>query len=329
MSSKSHDQLLGFVLGALEPEQQELLANELENDPELRDALRKLEACTDRLGLTEKAAHFDPPANLAARTCQLVAAERKPPPVLRPAKHEAGYGARRYTWADMVVAACAVLVAAAVLIPSLLHSRGQTLTLVCQNNLRKVGAAYHQFSALQPDGSFPAPEASGNRAVAGVYAPILLDNQLVESPLVFLCPSAQSICPTPDYRPPTLAQLDGARGPVLVVMQRSMGGDYGAHMGYTQDGQLQRPCNSRRSAFVIIADAPSESQQGRRSANHNGRGQNVLCEDGHVRFVIDIPELPDDPFYNRAGLVAAGLDCDDSCVGRSHDRPLPVLISNE
>jgi len=275
------------------------------------------------------AAPFDPPANLAARTCQLVAAERKP--VLRPAKHEAGFGSRRYSWADMVVAACALLVAVAVLVPSLLHSQTEAQKLACQNNLRQVGRAYLQYSSLQPDGSFPAPEATGNRAVAGVFVPILLDNQLVNSPAVFLCPSAQRIRPTPGYQPPTLAELDTAQGAKLVAMQQMMGGDYGAHMGYTVDGQLQRPCNSRRAGFVIIADTPSDSQQGRRSTNHGGRGLNVVCEDGHVRFVVDIDlrELADDPFFNRAGKVAAGIDCNDSCVGRSHDRPLPVLISND
>ena len=329
MSSKSRDQLLGYVLGALEPEQHELLAHELENDPELREAIRKLEACVQQLGLNEQAAHLDPPGDLAARTCQVVAAVRKPRPVLRPARHEPGWGSRRYSWADMVVAACALLVAVAVLVPSLLYSRVQAQNLACQNNLRELGKAYLQYSSLQPDGSFPAPEATGNRAVAGVYAPMLIEHKLVESPAVFLCPSAQRIRPMPDFRPPTLAELDAAKGEILAAMQQMMGGDYGAHMGYTLDGKLQRPCNSRRAGFVIIADAPSDSQQGRRSANHGGRGLNVVCEDGQVRFLVDIDDLADDPFFNRAGLVAAGIDCDDSCVGRSHDRPLPVLLPSE
>jgi hypothetical protein len=328
MSSKSRDELLGFVLGALEPEQHELLAQELENDPELRDAIRKLEACAHRLGLNAKAEHFEPPVNLAERACQVVAAVRKPRPALRP-RHEPGSPPRRYTWSDMVVAACALVVAVAVLIPSLLQSRVQADRLGCENNLRQLGRGYLQYSALQPDGSFPAPEASGNRAVAGVFAPILMENQIVQSPAIFLCPSAQRMRPTPDFRPPTLAELDAAQGEMLAAIQQVMGGDYGAHMGYTVDGQLQRPCNSRRAGFVILADAPSETQQGRRSANHGPRGLNVVCEDGHVRFLVDIDlrELADDPFFNREGRVAAGIGCDDSCVGRSHDRPLPVLPS--
>jgi hypothetical protein len=328
MSSPTRDELLGYLLGALEPEQHERVADELEQDPELRAAIRKLEACVGRLGLAERASHFDPPANLAARTCQLVAAKRRPALVMRPAKDYAT-GAKRYTWADMTIAACALIVAGAMLFPAVLHSRTQAQIASCQNNLRYAGYGFHDFSDRQPDGSFPAPEAAGNRAVAGVYAAHLNDNGMVPSPSVFLCPAAQTFRRTTGYRPPTLVELDRATGVVLAALHRMMGGDYGANLGYTQDGQLQRPCNSRRSNYPILADTPSDSQQGRRSANHGGRGQNVLYEDGHVQFLIIIPsrELPDDPYHNRDGFVAAGVDCHDSCLGCSHDRPMPGLAN--
>lgn len=326
MSSSSRDQLLGFVLGALEPHEHEQVEGALARDPALREEVRKLEACVGRLGLADKADHVEPPADLVARTCQLVAAQQRPALVLRPAK-EAAAASRRYTWADLAVAACALITAGAMLFPALAYSRGQAQIAGCQNNLRNVGFALQDFSQRQPDGSFPTPELTGNRSAAGVYAVHLMENGFVSSPSMFLCPGAQSLRPTPGYHPPTLAELDRAIGAALIALQRSMGGDFGANLGYTQDGQLRRACNSRRANFAIVGDAPSDSQQGRRSSNHAGRGQNVLYEDGHVRLVIIIPspEVLDDPLHNRDGYVAAGLDCEDSCLGRSHDRPMPLV----
>jgi hypothetical protein len=323
MSSSHRDQLLGYLLGALEPEQHEQVADELERDPALRAEIRKLEACVGRLGLSDKTEHWEPPADLVARTCQLVAAERRPALVLRPAKD---YGnSRRSKWSDLVVAACALAVTGAVLFPALSHSRSQAQIASCQHNLGQLGVAFQEHSSRQPDGSFPGPEMVGNRAVAGVYAPALWDQGFVTKPRVFQCAGAQSRRPSSGFRPPTLDELDRAIGDALRALHRSMGGDYGATLGYTEDGQLRRPCNARRANYALLADAPCDSQQGRRSSNHGGRGQNVLYEDGHVKFITNLPtELPDDPFHNRDGFVAAGLDSNDSSLGCSQDRPMPL-----
>jgi hypothetical protein len=255
-----------------------------------------------------------------------VAAESRPALVLRPARD---YGnTRRYTWADLTVAVCALLVAGAVLLPALSYSKSQAQIASCQNNERQLGLAFHEHSSLQPDGSFPGPEMVGNRAVAGVYAPALWDQGFVTRPAVFQCAGAQSRRPSFGFRPPTLDQLDRAIGDALRAMHRAMGGDYGATLGYTENGQLRRPCNARRSHYALLVDAPCDSQQGRRSSNHGGRGQNVLFEDGRVQFMPNIPsaELPDDPFHNREGFVAAGCDSNDSSLGCSQDRPMPLLL---
>lgn len=326
MSSSSRDQLLGYLLGALEPEEHEQIADALARDPALREEMRRLESCVGRLGLADKTEYLEPPPDLVARTCQLVASQRRPVLVLRPTR-EAAAASRRYTWADLTVAACALITAGAMLFPALAYSRGQAQIAGCQNNLRHVGFALQDFTERQPDNAFPTPELTGNRSAAGVYTVHLNEGGFVRSPKVFLCPGAQNVRPTPGYHPPTFAELDRAIGAALVALQRSMGGDFGANLGYTEGGELRRPCNLRRTSFAIVGDAPSDSQQGRRSSNHAGRGQNVLYEDGHVRLVIIIPspEDLDDPLHNRDGYVAAGLDCNDSCLGRSHDRPMIVV----
>jgi hypothetical protein len=62
------------------------------------------------------------------------------------------------------------------------------------------------------------------------------------------------------------------------------------------------------------------------SANHHPRGQNVLYEDGHVQFLCLalVDGAIDDPFHNREGWIAAGVDQEDTVLGVSWDPPLPV-----
>ena len=113
-------------------------------------------------------------------------------------------------------------------------------------------------------------------------------------------------------------------------MQHTIGGDYGYNLGYVDDGQLQRPRNAGREQYVLVGDAPSNTQLRRVSSNHRGRGQNVLYEDGHVQFIRQIPSphLTDDPYHNREGWVSAGLDREDAVLGASGDHPLPITLIN-
>lgn len=330
MSSPSREHLLGYLLGALERADQEQVESELDQNPALRAELDRLNSHLGQLGMDQAPRHFEPPFGLAVRTCQFVAA-RGQPVVMQAEAVAAQYGMdgqRRLSWSDFVVAAAVLVAAASLFFPALSSSRFHAQVAACQNHLRYVGFGLQQFSERQPDGSFPGPESEGNRAVAGVVAPILVGHGLVPGPRVFLCPSSQVVRRSTGFHMPTPEELDTASGAALLALQRTMGGDYGYNMGYTQEGKLVQPCNSRRSQYVLVADAPSNLQPKRVSSNHRGRGQNVLYEDGHVRFVVLLPSphLPDDPYHNREGWVAAGLDCDDAVLGASADRPIPVPL---
>ena len=324
MSSPSRENLLGYLLGALERSEHEQVELELAQNPAFRDELVRLESSIGRVGLLERPPHISPRPGLAERTCSAIALQTRPAVSLR--RHESHYEPRRYTWADMAVTAAVVLMAAALFFPAVSHSRFQADIAMCQNRLRQLGMAMHEYSSRQPDRSFPRIEAEGKRGVAGAYAPTLVSNRLVNDPQTFVCPSRPGE-PVPVL--PTMEALDLAEGAELVALQRTIGGHYGYNMGYkTADGVLVPPRDARRSQYVLLADAPSDRQPGRRTANHDGRGQNVLYEDGRVRFIINIPcaELPDDPFHNREGRVAAGLDRDDAVLGASADRPIPATI---
>jgi len=330
----TREHLLGYLLGALERTDREQVERELEHDANLRDELRRLQDCVGRIGLADEPDQYSPPAGLAARACRYVALESET--LVRPAKPAfssapADYlESRSFTWVDLLTAAAVLVAGFALFFPALSHSRFQAEIASCQNHMRQLGLAFHQFSTLDELRRFPWLDETGNRNRAGIYAPTLVNHRLVLDPRTFLCPSDE----TADLRQmqiPSFEQLDAARGATLEDYYETMGGSYGYHMGHAIDGRLVPPRDARRSNFVLLTDKPSDSRPGRTTANHVGRGQNVLCEDGRVCWCSTVPmaHVIDDPFHNRRNQVAAGLDRDDSVVGRSTDSPLPIRLISD
>jgi hypothetical protein len=234
---------------------------------------------------------------------------------------------RHFTWSDFVTIAAVIIAAASLFFPALSFSRFQAQIYACQNQLRQIGFGLHNYSDLQSDHSFPRPEAEGPRAAAGIVAPLLVSHKLAE-PRMFLCPASSVMRPTGEFVVPLPEELDVAVGQQLKALHHAMGGDYGYNFGYVDGGKLLRVCNSRRSDFALVGDAPSNSRPRRASGNHRGQGQNVLFEDGRVKFLPQLPssQLLDDPYHNRDGWVAAGVDRDDAVLGASADPPLPVSL---
>ncbi len=332
MTSPSREHLLGYLLGALSPEEHEQIETEINQNPTLQAEMQRLKACVQHVGLADEPSDWEPPIGLAERTCQFVAASARQ--VALSASRFAGSEVERhrFNWSDLVTVAAVIVAAASLFFPALSFSRFQSQIATCQNQLRLIGYGMQEYSNLQPDHSFPGPEAEGPRSAAGVAAGMLVSNGLAQ-PHMFLCPASfRSKDSVRLPRMPLPEDLDRATGKELLAMQKAMGGDFGFNMGYTSDGKLLRPTNALRERYVLSGDAPSNSRPRRASGNHAGRGQNVVFEDGHVQFLRELPNTSalDDPFHNREGWVAAGLDRDDAVLGASEDAPIPVrLISNE
>lgn len=64
------EELLGYVLGALEPEEERVVENRLEAEPELRNELETVRRLVKPLTWDDVA--IEPPAALADRTCELI-----------------------------------------------------------------------------------------------------------------------------------------------------------------------------------------------------------------------------------------------------------------
>lgn len=332
MSRPSREHLLGFLLDALAPDEQQQVESELQDNPGLRAELHRLKDGMTRLGLGSPPPQIDPPPGLAARTCEYIAAQAARG-LVTPAGTVIFHGSereRRFTWSDFVTMAAVVIAAASLFFPALSFSRFQSDIATCQNQLRLIGFGLHEYSDRQPDHSFPGPEAAGPRAAAGIVAPILVSQKLADSRR-FLCPASSVARHGGSFRVPLPEELDQVVGPELKALMRSMGGDYGYNMGYVENGQLVRARDARRSGYVLAGDAPSNSRPRRASGNHRGQGQNVLYEDGRVQFLPRLPSssIVDDPYHNRDGWVAAGLDRDDAVLGASNDVPMPVTLISD
>jgi hypothetical protein len=367
MTRLSHEQLLGYLLGALDRQEGLEVEQAVAHDAVLRSELEKLRSSLDTIGLLDEPEDEPPPLCLAARTCEFVemkaesygaetvrlsaitedvvaaanevgerSATVRPKVKLSPVSRSEVAG-QTYRKLDMMMAGSVIVVFFALCLPLLFTNKVQANITLCQNKLRQLGTALHDYSEMEPDGAFPRVLTSGPRGVAGIYALNLIDKQLVQDTKLFLCPGSPKFAAAGGRRIPklpTLEELDRATGDQLLRYQAEIGGDFGFNMGYFADDEVLPPRNSRRVNYALLADAPSDLKPGRASTHHAGRGQNVLFEDGQVRLVnldntladgTSSESALDDPYHNRAGKVAAGLDIIDAVLGRSNDRPMPEL----
>jgi hypothetical protein len=341
--SSTREHLLGYLLGALEPAEMAAVERELENNPRLRKDLAAIEAAMTPLGFPDREDDVDyagPPLGLADRTCDFIddaATDVIPKPMpasvgrshasttsgdavgLRPT----GRSLRR---SDVIVTASVLLAAVSLLFPAIWSSRQAAQITACQNNLKSLGLSLAEYAGRSADGRIPLIPASGNRSNAGFYASLLHDRQLLTEPGLLICPSSELAQQRAAFRIPSLAEIDRAKGEGLVRLQRVMGGSYAYNMGYVEDGLHCAPKHEHRAHYALMSDAPAAFPE-RQTKNHRSCGQNILYEDNSVRFVVNpCDELCDDPYLNRSGLVAAGLDCADVVLGESPAKPNVVFV---
>jgi hypothetical protein len=326
MTDPEREQLLGSLLGALDDDEQSALDAQLESDAEYRKELALLRRRIEPLAALR--INYDPPPGLADRTCQFVAAHLTSPASaakrLRPevAPHS---WIGRMTKLDVVMAATVLLLATSLIFPALSNSRFSARRAACQDNLRELGSALTQYSQTN-GGYFPTVPSQGKLATAGIYAPVLMQNKLITDVSRFVCPDSSLAAKRNSFRVPTYSELELAPNSQVVDLRPTLGGSYGYNLGYTRDGSYYPTKNQYRDNFAIMSDSPSDRSD-HQSENHGGFGQNVLYENGSVRFVTTSkPEgSKDDIFTNDAGQVAAGLQQNDSVVGASQTAPITYV----
>jgi hypothetical protein len=315
------EDLVGYLIGALEPHEAAAVEAQLSRDEKLRFDLERLRRSLSILEVNRE--QFEPPSGLAARTCQFVAMQVNT--TLAP---PASSGSR-WRMADLVVAAGIFIAASMLFFPAIYHSRYSSQIANCENNLRRISQALADYSGLH-NGYFPALSAEGPQSAAGVYAVKLMDDGLVDEPQWFICPSSPLADKLDQFHVPSRKELESVPREKLAELERLMGGSYGYNLGYlAEDGKYHPTKNLHRKNFAILADAPVGESDKPYSLNHGGWGHNVLFEDGHVDYLktCNAAGCKDNIFLNDQGKMAAGIHRDDAVIGTSSAHPLITPVS--
>ena len=347
MKHPSQEDLLGYVLGALDAQEQRDLQLQIDADPELEEKLLEIKSSLVPLEYLDGGSA--PRPGLARRTSEMVAnfqtqlsqetAHRHPVTdqvfadglVAGAAAASVGIqpasmsimdrvtAPRSWALTDMLVGVAAAAVLVSLLLPAISYTRFNSRVVACQNNLRCLGNAMLAYSDMNADGQFPQIPVEGNLSGSGFYAVQLKESGLLPEDDTVLCQGRSQTRSA--FFIPSREQLNAAFGPRLESLRRTMGGDYGFTLGYIENEQYHCASNQGRTNFIILSDMPSQKLDGRQSANHGGYGQNCLFEDGHVEFVKGHSYGEDPIFENDHGIVAPGAHSNDSVIAPSHLRP--------
>lgn len=318
------EQLLAYLLGQLVPAEQQDVERALAEDANLQRELDCMRACLAESGISKSGQpRVVPPSGLAERTCRRVAAS----------SWNAGSLARatpciagRWRVADMIVVVGIALATAALLLPAMQQSRHAARRTTCQNNLRILGRGLLELAQLQ-NGQIPTVPARGKDAVGGIYAVELADAEVIDREELtreIVCPSSRLASQlrreVVTIRIPTHNELLSAEGRRLERLRRVMGGSYAYRVGYLRRGRYCTMRIRQTGRVPLMADAPSMHLANFQSDNHAGCGQNVLFDDGRVRFLVQCEACNDgrggkDHLYkNRMGYRAAGCDSTDAVL---------------
>jgi prepilin-type processing-associated H-X9-DG protein len=324
--------LVGYLLKALEAEEQRAVEQKLRESPEVQKRLAQLQRKLDQLGRT--AADPEPPEGLWVRTLARVAEHHCSTLPSAPAPSAAQKTGPGRTWwrrADVLVAAVLLIVVSGLSWPFIATLRESQKKVACQDNLRKFHAALWKYSE-QNQGHFPWVRPSPPEDMAGYFVPILNDAGLFSADMTVTCAGVGQ----PHPAPPSIANLEALRISNSEEYRRAvrqLAGCYAYSLGYEDEHKGRKVylglTNSMDGLMPILADAPTclsatEVAAGN-STNHGGKGQNVLFIDGHVAFCTTrtVGIGGDDIYVNLDRHVEAGRGPYDTVLGRSDASPYP------
>jgi prepilin-type processing-associated H-X9-DG protein len=241
------------------------------------------------------------------------------------------------------------------ILPMVLEARAHSRRLTCAEHLQELGHSLAILAQSDKDHRFPTIPIAGPRAFAGAYSLVLQDADLLPAPEILRCASLawQSDGSQASAAIPTSLEFDQAGAEQQQFWRNTLGGHYAYSLGVVENGTVVGPRCEGRSFFAIMADAPLIEADRETVLAHDGRGTNILYEDGHVAFLsrgqysgrglaqrgqpvsreVNLPSrrggvnawpaaLADHPFRNMDGENAAGLTPNDAALGPSSAPPL-------
>ena len=208
------EDLLGYLLGALEPHEMRRVEERLRVDHAAQEELARIEKSLRRLD-ENREVNESPPPDLVSRTLAslppLPVAGSSPPmadsPSLTPGALSSGStrscaatlspmrsgvessaGSSR-GWLDWFVAAVASVILLGLLLPTIAEGRFEARKVACQDHLRELGMAITQFVMRSEQERLPAVARTGREAFAGIWFPRLHDAGLLQDNSLRWCPS--------------------------------------------------------------------------------------------------------------------------------------------
>ncbi len=339
--------LLGYLLGILDADETKQVELAVERDSAVAS---QLEYLRQRFASVLKAGDADvpePSGDLARRTVTAIGSGRSnstavaatrckmfsrlfsgPPIDVDSLESSTGRSGVFRNLLELSVFAMSVLVFGCVTLSWALQTQERARRQRCAFQLANLGIAIQDYAFHRQDQIAPEVDLDGPLAFAGVYAPRLNNQQLLNRDDCLWCPNSSEtitfLHDSPVDSLPSLAQLMAANDEQLKAWQRWIGGSYAYNLGVFSDGRYQTPRFLSRANFAIMGDSPTIENGQIKWNSHGINLCNVLFEDGHVKLVYCGPrrELIGHPFLNDEGNLKAGLNDQDSAMGPSFYRPL-------
>jgi prepilin-type processing-associated H-X9-DG protein len=304
-------ELVGYLLGALDPEDAERVEQRVAEDPAARAKLERISRALWPVG--PAAQDVAPPPGLADRAVRLVQRHRHAEPWVT---GTAG------TWrlSDLAIAASILVIFSSVIFPAITQSRRQSALAQCSNNLRTIAVAMESY-AQHHNQYLPFAPARGSRTGTNMSAALLVDAGFVSDPSVFLCPGVAH----DGFTIPRSSPLRGVADDVSRIAP--VLGDYAFSLGVNVFGQYRAPRIREAPGGLVAADLPAARPNGDcaigNSANHGGCGQNLAFADGHVAFSNSPDAGPDrDNIYeNQNHFIGPGLNWNDPVLSLRSNEP--------
>lgn len=333
------EDLLGYLLGALDESEQERIKRYIAGHPEIQRELGKIEDSMRPLrmaGMPEDSSG-EPPGGLVHRTCHFVFAQgdawtvtRRTPGYANDPGSVASESLASSNWQiwDLTMMMAVAVLLAMIALPAINYSRESARRLACASNLRTISNSLRSYSELN-GGRFPALPTSGPAAVAGAYALALNEGGYLPNDYCVICPATHEGAFRNPFSIPSAEYLMTLFGEELQIAQRQLGGSYGWHIGEWRNNCLVPKKDEGSNDFAVMSDAPEHGRGLGLVACHPGNGRNVLFESGRVCYIKPVCELTegiDDLFHNRHCRLAPGADGRDSVVCESGVQIGPLLI---
>lgn len=341
----SDETLLGYLIGALDDQENLLVQEALQKDRHLRIRLATLQSMT--ISMKDVREIFEPPGTMVSRvmsnvtmndvesdrvvddtsTSKLLSTNAKDLSLVSSSCD--GKSSIKNVWLDAGISFSAAMIGFCLIAPAILQTRESARTTQCASGLFALGQQIRDFAFQNRHTTVPEIPVDGPLAFAGIYAIHLNDAGYLEEKQVLWCPSEMNyrlaVVGRGDRRLPSATELQTISAAKLRLWRHIAGGSYAYNLGMLVNNQHTMPNIESRSDVAILADAPIQTEKSTTLlTTHRGQASNILYRDGRVQLIrFDHGyEGSDHPYLNRLGLTEAGIDEDDSALGVSYLAPL-------